>query len=52
MRTAEPSALMRSGMAANSSGVRSMFCTMIEVFSRCPATAGAPPNWPADTSTL
>ena len=52
MRTTEPSWLMRSGIAANSSGFCSRCCTMMGELRRCPGTAGAPPNWPAETSTL
>gem|GEM_PF-4988704 len=29
-----------------------MLCSMMEVLRRWPLTAGAPPNWPAETSTL
>jgi len=43
---------MRSGMAANSSGVLSSDCTMMDALRRWPGTAGIPPNWPAETSTL
>ena len=51
-RTVEPSELTRRGMAPNSSGVRSRLWTMTDAFNRWPLTAGAPPNWPAETSTL
>ena len=51
-RTTEPSASFRRGIAANSSGVTRSDWTRIEALSRWPGTAGAPPNWPAETSTL
>ena len=51
-RTTEPSALVRIGMAANSSGVTSSDWIRIEAFSRWPGTAGMPPNCPAEISTL
>ena len=51
-RTTEPSGSVRSGTAANSSGVSSSDWTRIDAFSRWPGTAGVPPNWPAETSTL
>ena len=50
--TTEPSAFVRSGTAANSSGVFRSDWTRIEALRRCPGTAGAPPSWPAETSTL
>ena len=51
-RTTEPSAFVRSGIAANSSGVTRSDWTRIDAFSRWPGTAGAPPSWPAETSAL
>ena len=50
--TTEPSASVRRGMFANCSGVTSSDWTTIEALRRWPGMAGAPPNWPAETSTL
>ena len=51
-RTTDPSGLVRRGTAANSSGVTRSDWTRMEALSRWPGTAGAPPSWPAETSTL
>ena len=44
--------LHRKALLAYVAGGLSMFWTMIEEFKRWPLTAGAPPNCPAETSTL
>ncbi len=50
--TTDPSGLVRSGIDSNSWGVTSSDWTRMGALRRWPGTAGAPPSWPAETSTL
>ena len=48
-RSVEPSVLTRSRMAPNCPGVCSRDCELMVADIGCPAMAGVPPSWPAET---